>query len=219
MNWWVHNLWNAGEHAMLISWIFWVLFSITLHELAHGWAAIWQGDRTPIEYQRMTMNPVVHMGVHSLIIFALIGIAWGVMPTDPSRYRWRRKGRIIVSGAGPAMNVALAIVALSAAVLWMRFGPTTQPLADNVLTFLMTGGWLNLALAIFNMLPLPPLDGASVLSGFSMRAYRLYQNPQAQMIGMFILIVIFFSGIGGLFFGLAMSVSDGYVRLLAGLLP
>lgn len=54
-----------------------VIFSITLHELAHGWAAIWQGDRTPIETGHMTWNPLVHMGWASLLMFAIVGIAWG----------------------------------------------------------------------------------------------------------------------------------------------
>ena len=81
MNWWVHNYWQAGMRIELISQIFWVLFAITLHELAHGWAAIWQGDRTPIEMNRMTANPLVQMGPHSLLIFALCGIAWATPET------------------------------------------------------------------------------------------------------------------------------------------
>ncbi len=110
MRWWVHELWQAGMVVELVSWIVWVLFSIVLHELAHGWAALWQGDDTPRRLDRMTINPLVHMQGMSLIAFAIIGIAWGVMPTDPSRYRWGRRGRVVVSGAGPAMNVGLALV-------------------------------------------------------------------------------------------------------------
>src|SRR5688572_29409894 len=105
--WWMGNLAAQREYALLVSWIFWVLFSITLHELAHGWAALWQGDDTPRRLGRMTPNPIVHMGWVSLLMFAIVGIAWGVMPVDPSRFRWKRKGRTIVYGAGPAMNVAL----------------------------------------------------------------------------------------------------------------
>ncbi|MCZ6834835.1 MAG: site-2 protease family protein [Planctomycetota bacterium] len=219
MSWWVHDYWNAGQYMLLISWTFWVILSITLHELAHGWAAIWQGDDTPIRYQRMTMNPVVHMGWYSLLIFAIIGIAWGVMPTDPSRYRWKRKGRIIVSGAGPAMNVLLAFLSLTGAGFLAAWGPTQVNWSDNLSIFLITGGWLNIVLAVFNMLPIPPLDGASVLSGFSLRAYRFFQNDQAQMFGMFIVLAIFFSGFGGLIFSLAITMSYKYVHGLANLLP
>ncbi|MBT5381502.1 MAG: site-2 protease family protein, partial [Phycisphaerae bacterium] len=91
-----------------MSWIFWVLLSITLHELAHGWAAIWEGDKTPIETGHMSANPVVHMGRFSLIVFALIGFAWGLMPVRPWRFRHGRLGEAIVAIAGPAMNLALA---------------------------------------------------------------------------------------------------------------
>ena len=105
MQWWMHAVYDSGGLAAVLGWVFWVIFSICLHELAHGWAAIWQGDRTPRETGHMTMNPMVHMGGASLIVFALVGIAWGLMPTDPSRYRWGRRGRIAVAAAGPLMNL------------------------------------------------------------------------------------------------------------------
>ena len=194
--WWVADLYQDGRIVELLSWIFWVIFSITLHELAHGWVALWQGDDTPRRLGRMTANPLVHMGGMSLLMFALIGIAWGVMPTDPSKYRWRRKGRIVVAGAGPAMNLALAVVALVALVVWLAAGPPGHQAYTNIAVFLWTGGWLNVLLAMFNLLPIPPLDGSNILSGLSMRFYLWFQQPQAQMIGMFIVLVIFFSGIG-----------------------
>ena len=112
--WWVHNAFVNGGAIMLVAWIFWVLFSITLHELAHGWAAIWEGDMTPRELGRMTANPVVHMGGLSLLVFAAIGIAWGMMPVNPSRFRHRRWGDAIVAAAGPVMNILLSIVCLTA---------------------------------------------------------------------------------------------------------
>lgn len=216
---WIVNLYNAGEYALLLSWAFWVLLSITLHELAHGWAAIWQGDDTPIRYNRMTLNPVVHMGWMSIIIFALFGIAWGLMPVDPSRFRWGRRGRIVVAGAGPAMNVLLAFIALTAAALWLAYGPTANAkLHDNVMIFLTTGGWLNLALALFNLLPIPPLDGASILAGMSLTFYRWMHNPNFQQIGFFIFLAIFMSGIGGLMFSGAQSIGGAYVGFILGLL-
>jgi Zn-dependent protease len=218
MNWWVHSYWQAGLYAWLVSHIFWVIFSITMHELAHGWAAVWQGDDTPRRQGRLTLNPLVHMGPWSLVMFALIGIAWGVMPVEPSRFRWRRRGRIVVSGAGPAMNIALALVSLTALALWGRIAEPGSEFHRNISTFLFAGGELNLLLALFNMLPIPPLDGASVLSGLSFRAYQLYQNPQVQNIGMFILIAIFLSGMGGLIWSSAAIAAVAYVRFVSGLL-
>ncbi|MCH8164678.1 MAG: site-2 protease family protein [Planctomycetes bacterium] len=192
MNWWVHNLYQAGQTVELFSWIFWVISSIVLHELAHGWAALWQGDDTPRRLGRMTVNPLVHMGGMSLLMFAVIGIAWGVMPVDSSRFRWGRHGRVVVSAAGPAMNLLLTATALTLLVIWLAVGPHGTNLYRNLAIFLFTGGWLNIVLALLNLLPIPPLDGSSILSGLSLRAYRFFQQPQAAMFGMFVLLAIFF---------------------------
>lgn len=217
--WWVHRLVQSGQIVELVSWIFWVILSITLHELAHGWAALWQGDDTPRRLNRMTANPLVHMGQWSLLFFALMGIAWGVMPVDPARFRWGRQGRVVVSGAGPAMNLLIALVTLTLLAGWLVFGSAGSPLRDNVATFLFTGGWLNILLALFNLLPIPPLDGSSILSGLSFRVYRFYQQPQSQMLGMFVVIVIILTGCGGFVFGLSETAALEYVGFLTRLLP
>lgn len=208
--WWVLNWYESGGAAVVVSWAFWVVFSIVLHELAHGWAALWQGDDTPRRMGHMTWNPLVHMGPMSLIMFFAIGIAWGLMPVDPSRFRWRRRGRIVVAGAGPAMNIVLALLALFILLpLWMRFGfgRVDEPLFSNVANFLFIGGWLNIALAMFNLLPLPPLDGSSILAGMWMKWYIWIQNPQFITVGFFLLLAIFLSGIGSLFFNAAIRLA------------
>ncbi len=69
-----------------------VIFSITFHELAHGWAAMSQGDNTPQQTGHLTLNPVVHMGKESLIFLCLMGIAWGQMPVNPSKFRSGKLG-------------------------------------------------------------------------------------------------------------------------------
>jgi Zn-dependent protease len=221
MTWWVHNLVQQGEIVLLLSWVFWVIFSICLHELAHGWAAIAQGDETPRELGRMTMNPLVHMGPMSLLVFALIGIAWGLMPTDPSRFRSGRQGRIIVAAAGPAMNVLLAGVSLTIGALWMQYGEDLggRDLHENVLTFFWVGGFLNVILAGFNLLPVPPLDGSRILSGVSFRLHQLYQHPNAPLFGLGLIIVIFMTGAGGMFFFAAMALSRAYMDLVRAVLP
>ena len=204
-NWWVHNLYQAGQHVELVSQIFWVIFSITLHELAHGWMALWEGDDTPRTSGHMTANPVVHMGVPSLIMFALAGIAWGQMPVNPTRFRrhGRRLGDAIVSAAGPAMNLLIALLCLIALVLWLKFGDATgDTLYRNAATFLFYGIGLNLILAPFNLLPIPPLDGSRILAGFSRRAEALFSQPNASTIGLMAFLLIFaMTPIGELVFG------------------
>jgi len=218
MTWWVHELYTSGRVIELISWIFWVIASITLHELAHGWAALSQGDTTPRDLGHMTANPLVHMGPTSLLVFAVIGIAWGLMPVNPSRFRSGRKGRVIVSGAGPAMNVGLAFVAMVVLVIWMKVGPQGDAIYKNLTIFLWTGAWLNVVLALLNMLPVPPLDGASVLSGLSLKAYQFFQRPQAATFGLIALLLIFFTPIGGFLFLGAKAVCVAFVDGIGGLI-
>jgi Zn-dependent protease len=210
----VHSYAEEGRYVELASWIFWVLLSITLHELAHGWTAIWQGDDTPIRLNRMTPNPVVHMGGRSLLIFALCGIAWGQMPVNPYRFKDGRRGDVYGSAAGPAMNLLIALACLLVLTAWVRFGPAGTALYENASMFLFLGVGLNLVLAPLNMLPIPPLDGSHVLAGVSRRARELFEHPQAQLFGMFAFIAIFFmSPIGDLFFEAAwrgaIAVIDG----------
>jgi Zn-dependent protease len=212
--WWVHNLYEQGGAALVASWVIWVIGSIVLHELAHGWAALWQGDETPRELDRMTINPMVHMGPWALLMFAVIGITWGMMPTDPSRYRWGRRGRVVVAAAGPAMNLLLAFVALTAlglSGLSLAEGETAERMAQ----FLLIGGFLNIALAMFNLLPAPPLDGSGILAGLSWKWYQWSQDPRIAMYSLLALMVLFFiGGLGGVLFGTAMGISSGYAGFL-----
>lgn len=197
--WWVHSLFESGGIAAVAAWVIWVIGSIVLHELAHGWAALWQGDPTPRELDRMTINPWVHMGPFALLMFALVGITWGMMPTDPSRYRWGRRGRIVVSAAGPAMNLLLAAVSLTVLGVWRAV--SADPPAQAI-EFLFVGGYLNIALAFLNLLPVPPLDGSGILAGISRRWYAWSQNPQVALYSMLILMGLFFmGGLGGALFG------------------
>lgn len=217
--WWIAEYYQAGEITLLISWVFWVILSITLHELAHGWTAVWQGDDTPRLLGRLTLNPYVHMGPMSLLVFVIIGIAWGLMPVNPSKFRNRRWGDVMVSAAGPAMNLLLAFIALTAAALWISYIPAKDPLDKNVVIFLTTGGWLNMVLFAFNLLPVPPLDGSTILAGFSSQARRWYAHPNAAFAGMVLVMLIFVTNIFDFVWHGAMVGSWAYVDILARVLP
>ena len=195
MNWWVQSAWETSP-TYLLSWIFWVLLSITLHELAHGWAALWEGDTTPRDLNRLSANPLVQMGTTSLIVFAVIGIAWGMMPVRPDRFRHGRLGEALVSAAGPAMNLLLAFIALTLMGTLVTFMPPPTESASNWIdhfgTFLFVGGFLNLVLFVLNLLPIPPLDGSRILGAASLRIRMLYLQPQSQMIATGLIIAILF---------------------------
>jgi Zn-dependent protease len=117
------------------------------------------------------------------------------------------------------MNIALAFVSLTLAGLWIVYAPFANPLHENVMIFLIAGGWLNIALALLNLLPIPPLDGSNILAGFSDGFDRLRRSPQAQMFGMFVLMAVFISGVGRLLFHIAQTVSDAYLDGLITILP
>jgi Zn-dependent protease len=203
--WWVAREWEESP-VSLVSWVVWVIGSIVLHELAHGWAAIRAGDRTPIDSGHMTWNPLVHMGQTSLIMFALVGIAWGAMPVDPSRFRGRYDDAK-VAFAGPAMNLVLFGIAILAAVGAFIFEPRLgDPLGHNVFVFCITGAYLNLALMFLNLLPVPPLDGSRILGSFVPGFNRFWTGEQAPIIGLVAFIAVFFFG-GRYVFGAAQYVT------------
>jgi len=196
--WWVTDVLKYGGYIYLFSWIFWVLLSICLHELAHGWAAIRQGDDTPIALGHMNLNPLVHMGQMSLLMFAIIGIAWGAMPVNPSRFRDGRFGDAKVAAAGPAMNLLLALMTLTG--LGMLAGMTagkdaaTSTFVVNFGTFLWVGGRLNLALMILNLLPIPPLDGSTIVRSLVPATEQFYLREGIDRIGLVMLIAVFWFG-------------------------
>lgn len=218
MGWWVADLWRS-DPAMLLAWVFWVVFSITLHELGHGWAAISRGDRTPIETGHMTWNPMVHMGPMSLLLLALIGIAWGMMPVNPHRMRGRHADAF-VAAAGPLMNLALAVVCVVFGAAWSAWGLASGagPEAHRVVFVLFyTGAFLNLILLLFNLLPVPPLDGSRILASFSPAYERLISHPNAQLFTLFAFVFVFFTA-GDVIFPLASdavhAAIGGIVRVL-----
>lgn len=221
--WWIGRLLEAPNgHVLLASWVVWVIGSIVLHELAHGWTAIRCGDDTPIRTGHMTLNPVVHMGVPSLIMFALIGIAWGMMPVNPSRFRGRYDDAL-VSVAGPAMNLLLAGLALAAWVLWVGLAGghwigsgVSEPLYGNVQSFLHTGVMLNIVLCIFNLLPVPPLDGSRILASFSDGFRRMWQTEQAQFFALIAFVGLFIFA-GPKIFEFANAATNEAISALGGI--
>ena len=168
----------------------------------------------------MSANPVVHMGGFSLIVFALIGFAWGLMPVRPWHFRHRRWGEAIVAFAGPAMNLALACVSLTALGIWRGLDPSLQtaPTAEwmvHLSNFLWLGGWLNLVLFALNLIPVPPLDGSRILAASSMHIRALYNHPNASMAGMMVFFLILMTNIFNYaLVGIGMA-SQAYTDIIA----
>jgi Zn-dependent protease len=169
-----------------------LVISICLHELAHGYAALSQGDDTPHVSGHLTLNPVVHMGVPSLVFLCLAGIAWGQMPVNPTKFRSSQFGNMIVSAAGPLANLGLAI---AATVLIILIHQSALTRASEEFFYLFAR--LNIMLCLFNFLPLPPLDGFHVFSEIFPGLKSLKDHPM----GLFLLALLFMTP----FFGRALN--------------
>lgn len=191
-----------------------VVFSICLHELAHGLTAIRLGDRTPIETGHMTLNPLVHMGIPSLLGMLLMGIAWGAMPVDERRLRGRY-APALVAAAGPAANVLLALLALTTLGLWQRYvvyEETVPATVENTWYLLRVFGRMNTMLAIFNLIPIPPLDGSRILMNFNQAYRHAMLRRQSSLVIM--LVVMFFAG--SFISRLAVWLAEAYLRIIRG---
>ena len=150
------------------------------------------------------------MGVPSIIAFLIIGIAWGMMPVNPYKFRHGKCGRILVSFAGPAMNLLIAFVALT--VLGFIIDPNSEQ--TDVDTFLLTGGFLNLILFALNMLPVPPLDGSNILANLSSTVASWYRHPQAQMAGLLLFFLLIMTNMFDVVFMWAQYGSAHYALFI-----
>ena len=151
-----------------------LLFSMVAHEVAHGWAALWQGDPTARQAGRLTWNPIPHIDPFLTILLPLVlavsgGPIFGgarPVPVDPRNYRHLRRGDIIVSLAGIATNLLLAVLCTALVVplgLLGREAPGAGSTLAVLQAMMLMGLQVNLLLAVFNLLPIPPLDGSHVL--------------------------------------------------------
>lgn len=175
------------------------LICITLHECAHGWAAYRLGDDTAKRMGRLTLDPLKHIDIIGLAMMVLFRFGWAKpVPVDMRKFKNPKRDMAVTAAAGPLMNVILCLAAL------FLYG-LTAPGAfyrGGALYYLNEGlyltAYLSLALALFNIIPIPPLDGSKVLYSFiSDRAYmQLMRYERYGMIALLALIVLSdFSGL------------------------
>jgi len=179
-----------------------LLFSLTVHESAHAWTADRLGDPTARLLGRVSLNPIVHADLVGTVLFPLVAlvshlplIGWAKpVPVNVRRLRHERRDYVLVAAAGPASNLVLAVLAalllsaLPVSPVILGEPNVSAPLAS----LLSLGVQLNLLLAVFNMLPIPPLDGGNVLSGL-LPANLAVQFDRIRPYGVLLLYALMFT--------------------------
>ena len=165
------------------------LICITFHELSHGFVAYKLGDPTAKDMGRLTLNPIKHIDIFGLIMMAVFGFGWAKpVPVNMMRFKKPKRYMAITALAGPVSNIVLSCFVL------FIFGMVTKPLGGSaagriVLDMIYRTAYLSVALAIFNFIPIPPLDGSKVL--FSLIPDDMYfKLMRYERYGMIILIVV-----------------------------
>jgi len=180
----------ARDPVTLVSVLVTVAIAITAHEFAHAWRADRAGDPTPRASGRLTLNPAAHFDLVGSLLFVIVGFGWAKpVPINPANFRRPRHDSIMVSLWGPASNLLLG---LASGLLFRALAPTGT---YGLLALLSVFTRLNINLAVFNLIPLPPLDGSHILAGLlpPRGAYKF--EMWGRRYGMFALLIVIFVGL------------------------
>lgn len=207
MNLFISYLWRDPQIFFAVTII--VVFSVCCHEYMHAAVALKYGDDTAASRGHLTLNPFKQMGIFSLILLALFGLAWGQVPVNPANLQGRR-ARSIVAVSGPLTNLVLSQLFILLCFTVAYFG------IENRFAFVMLlyGGTLNIMLAILNMLPIPGMDGWTVLTDFFPKLLK--NDNEAAKGTFFVLIVLFFVSFNKIF-DLCYALSLFEIKILASL--
>ena len=195
------EFWAGLDWSVLTDMLFAVipsLLCITLHELAHGYVAWRLGDSTAKNAGRLSLNPLRHIDPLGLVMMVAFRFGWA-KPVPVNMWNFRKvspkTGMAITAAAGPLCNLVLCVLML--AIYGLVYLPLTRAgtsLADAVLQTVSTTAYLSLALAVFNVLPIPPLDGSKVL--FSLMDDAAYEKlMRYERFGMLLLLVVVSTGL------------------------
>ena len=171
-----------------IVWIMLVIFSVSCHEAAHALVALWQGDSTAADNGYLTLNPLKQMGLWSIIALIFVGLAWGAVPINPRRLK-KHYSHALVAFAGPFTNFILFLLfVIGASIVFVL---SKGAIADNrVFQLFLTGGVLNIVLLLFNLIPVPPLDGWTIFTFIFPGIHKINQEVRNGVIfGLFIFII------------------------------
>jgi Zn-dependent protease len=189
-----------------------LLYSVILHEVAHGWVASKMGDDTARWLGRLTLNPLKHLDPIGSLMLLVVGFGWArPVPVNIENIpaSERRKGLILVSAAGVTANIIIAFFAL---LLWRLLDPLPGGMVYNVLYLL---SYINILLAAFNLIPIPPLDGSKILMGFTPERFNRVLS-QVEPFGFFIVLGLLLTGV---LHPVIRMFQYGIIRLISLFLP
>ena len=173
-----------------------ILIGLSFHEFGHAYVSTKLGDPTPKLQGRVTINPLAHVDPVGMVCLLFAGFGWGIpVEINPAYYKHRRRDEILVGLAGVTMNLILAIVfSLLIRVVMMLTGVLGPDVTSVIYTIFMNVVMINVVLMVFNLLPVPPLDGFGIVTNlFHLEKYSWYQ--QYYQWGYFILIVLVLLGV------------------------
>lgn len=188
-----------------------LLYSVILHEIAHGLVASWFGDNTAKHSGRLTLNPMAHLDPVGTLMLFFVGFGWAKpVPVNYNNLNNSRLGIMAVALAGCITNILLATVAIFLMQLQVF---NTNPAFATILPIVIK---INIILAAFNLIPIPPLDGSKVLMGF------LPEEAQSNLAriepyGFFIIIILLYTGILYPVIGFIQSILYGLIGLFFGI--
>jgi Zn-dependent protease len=206
--------------------LFVVLFAITVHEASHGWAALKMGDPTAYHMGRITLNPIRHIDPIGTILLPVMLVIMGAppfgwakpVPVNPLNLKDPRRDNLVISLAGPLSNIAVAVVAFIILKILMNLNPSLfytrgggiSSLLSPLIFIIYYTILINVILAFFNLIPIPPLDGSGIVMGLiSEEAAQKYE--QIRPYGFFILILLIMTGVIGRILGVVIQIMNSLI--------
>ena len=211
------NLWNALDFGTLRDaavQLLAVLFCLTVHETCHGLAALALGDPTAKRQHRLSLNPLRHIDWFGLLMMFLAGFGWAKpVPVNPNYFKKPKQGMALTALAGPMSNFLLALIMLLGARIFCDVAAYSEA-NQRILDFILMVAILSIGLGLFNLVPIPPLDGSKVL--FAVLPDRAYdQLMRYERYGMLVLFALVFFDVGSNALSQAISwVFDLFCRVV-----
>ena len=204
---------TSGAILFVLSGCFVVFICTPIHELSHAWVAYKLGDSTAKNDGRLTFNPIKHIDPIGMLMILIFGFGYAKpVPVNFYKFKNVKRDAALVSIAGPLSNLVLAFIMNFIAYAIEFFGQGST-IADYFFLFFYYGAYINIVLAAFNLLPIPPLDGSKILAGIIPKKYY-FKYMQYEKYAMIILLVILVTGIIDKFLAVVSGALMDFISII-----